>query len=158
MQLYQWSKYYHHLVQVPAQTVGEAVTSIESRDGHCTPAALIEEAGPDESSLHSLFDWDQEVAAHKWRVAQARNVINHIRVIDRVREEPVVAFISVNNNGDRGYISIAKIAQDEDLQRQAVEDVMVKLMGLRKRHADISYFAKVWGVVDELNEEQSEAD
>ena len=43
-----------------------------------TPKNLVEEARPEDSPLHPEFDWDDTIAAEKWREEQARQVIKTI--------------------------------------------------------------------------------
>lgn len=147
MKIYEWNEGDRR--GVPAQVVGEIVARIEVRDGCCKPQALVEEARQEDSPLHPLFEWDDPTAAEYWRTHQARNIIRTLRVIDASDEQPHIAFVSVTDNGDRGYVSRARILSDAELQQKAEADVMRYLAGFRKRHADITKFAQIWIAIDE---------
>ena len=50
------------------------------------PQDLIDAAEPPDSELHDLFEWDDTIAARKWRLNQARKLIKSIEVIVEPRK------------------------------------------------------------------------
>ena len=66
---------------VPAQIAGEVMEKIEQRDGKLTKEAFLEESRPVDSPTHSCFEWDDGIAAEKFRLEQARHTINDIQVM-----------------------------------------------------------------------------
>lgn len=48
--------------------------------GFLNPEMVVEEARPPDSPLHPYFDWDDSVAAEKWRREQAHQLIIRCRV------------------------------------------------------------------------------
>ena len=83
--------------------------------GDLTPSAVVDAARNPASAMHSLFDWDDAVAAEKWRLEQARSVIRHIHVIDD-DNEPKPAFISVSSDGKTQYQPVEVVARSRDMQ------------------------------------------
>ena len=55
------------------QQIGEEVT----------PLQVLDRAKDKSSELHKCFDWNNSVAADKWRLYQARSVLNHLIVVKR---------------------------------------------------------------------------
>ena len=45
------------------------------------PEQVLDKARDDSSELHKCFDWDDSSAAEKYRLHQARLVINHLIVV-----------------------------------------------------------------------------
>jgi hypothetical protein len=56
-----------------AQIIGEYI-ELHFPDG-VTPHQLLEVATPKSSPIHKYFDWNDESAAHKYRLDQARGII-----------------------------------------------------------------------------------
>ena len=84
---------------VSAQVAGEVCEELEQRNG-LTPHNLVEVSRPKDAPTHDLFEWDDTVAAEKYREVQARQVI---RLIVKVPEksksgEPTRAFVSLTTH------------------------------------------------------------
>lgn len=76
---------------IDAQEAGEELERIKQRDGTIVPEAVVDEARPEEAVLHPAFEWEDPVAAEKYRVIQARQLIKRVRVIcPDPTPEPVV--------------------------------------------------------------------
>lgn len=63
------------------------------------PSLIVKDATDPDSPLHPHFEWDNDEAAERWRMQQARNMLNHLRVvIDRGKGEELVsvpAFVNI---------------------------------------------------------------
>lgn len=82
-----------------------------------TPKNLVEEARPEDSPLHPEFDWDDTVAAEKWREEQARQVIKTIILyesdirtereimLEEVKHEDNVETDDILKSEDRAFVS-----------------------------------------------------
>jgi hypothetical protein len=76
---------------IDAQEAGEELERIKQRDGTIRPAAVVDEARPEDAVLHPAFNWDDPDAAEKYREIQARQLIKKVRVIcPEPTQEPVV--------------------------------------------------------------------
>jgi hypothetical protein len=132
---------------VSAQAAGEEIQRIRDRDGFCEPEILVDESRPEEAPLHPAFDWDDPVAAERWRTHQARNLIRSIQVIEEDRE-PEIAFISVKTESGRGYVDTRTIAETPDLHQAAVAEAMASLRGWTRRYQHINELADVIAAVE----------
>ena len=52
----------------------------QDQGGVITPAAVVERARDDTNVLHDGFEWNNDVAADKYRLNEARNMIRSIPV------------------------------------------------------------------------------
>jgi hypothetical protein len=76
---------------IDAQEAGEELERIKQRDGTIVPAAVVDEARPEDAVLHPVFNWNDPDAAEKYREIQARQLIKRVRVIcPEPTQEPVV--------------------------------------------------------------------
>lgn len=58
----------------------DTVVASLKRDGQLTASGILKEAKKKTSPLHSLFEWDNTLAAKQYRLAQARSVIKRANV------------------------------------------------------------------------------
>lgn len=131
---------------IDAQVVGEKILELERRDGKCTAEALVQEAAPASSPLHSLFEWDDTEAAKQWRVEQARYVIRNVRFVVRREERPAtqhIAFVSIREGKTGGYANTIRVVSDEQLRQQMVDDAMTALEAWRERYGHLSELTAV---------------
>lgn len=67
--------------KVSAQVVGEICEELEKSEKGLSPSSLLDASRDESSPLHNEFEWDDTVAAEKWRLEQARLMISHIRIV-----------------------------------------------------------------------------
>ena len=72
---------------VTKEQVG-ALKALEDRQGRLLPSAVVQEAADPKSPLHSWFTWDDELAAQKRRLDEARELIRTVRMEVIVEEIP----------------------------------------------------------------------
>ena len=119
MGVYQW-KEGTRIVGDP-QKVGQEIESLSVR----TPEAIVKKAMDEETELHNCFTWDDEAAANKWRLQEARVVVNAIVTVEDTEDEPITypTFESVVINNSRQYVSRQEWVQDEDLRSQVYAEI-----------------------------------
>lgn len=153
--IYKWGS---RSYSVDAQLVGETVERLTQRNGGvCPPGALVDEARPDDSPLHPMFEWDDEHAAESWRRQQARLVINNIRVVIEESESQPPAFHHVkvvDSEGQvrEGYADTFTVVSNNDMHRQVLAEAKAQLRGFRRRYESLSELAPVWRVLDPILE------
>lgn len=69
--VYKKYSYKHGKTGASAQTVGETLERIEKRDGAVTKEAFLEESRPEDSPTHAMFEWNDGIAAEKYRLEQS---------------------------------------------------------------------------------------
>jgi len=111
--------------------VEKELTRIYERDGVITPTAVIEEATDPDSPLHDYFDWDNESAAYKWRIDQARRLIREVRIDNGEEGKADISppvFVHVGTAG--GYLPTAVVVKNEMLLSSAIRELKSKLHGI----------------------------
>jgi hypothetical protein len=92
---------------VKAEVIGDYMMSLyKESNNQLTPDFVVSKSRAKSSVLHRLFEWDNERAGHKWRLKQARDIINCISVVkeDKLGKElEVKAFVSVQIDS-QGYL------------------------------------------------------
>lgn len=130
--------------KVPADAVGTAVERIAKRDGVCHPSSLVEEARPETSALHPLFEWNDRVAAEAHRVSQARHALTSLRivVIEGKNEPPAFLSVTVTRQEEdcEGYAPIRSIRDDAELRHQVIDKEWTQIKGWLDRTSWIPEF------------------
>ena len=118
-----------------------------------TASSLLEKAKNKDSILHKEFEWDDNVASHKWRLYQARLLINDIKII--INEIEVYAFENVNvEKGEiipqRQYLSAPEIMDDDVLRKQVLIRAKKHIKYWRDMYAQYEEFSPIFEVIDEV--------
>jgi hypothetical protein len=115
-------------------------SEIESIGDGATPEQIVAKAQNKRTALHQCFDWDDDEAAKKWRLQQARQVVNSIVVYEQPEEEQPPQYISrafenVTVGGGRAYVPI-KAAMDNDAWREEVFGQITAAIFAQERKAE----------------------
>ena len=137
--------------KVSAQAVGEICERLEKQNGACTPQALLDESRDPSAPLHNEFDWDDTVAAEKWRIEQARMLIKDVRIIrsDDTQERKMYherGFVSTP--GGRGaYVSMDAALQKEEYMNNLLAQAKREMLCFIAKYRRVKELA---GVVGEM--------
>ncbi len=90
------------------------LTAIREQHGKLTPKIVLEEARDPEHPLHNRFEWDDSIAAERYRIDQARTLISLVRVSFTTAEgvEKTV----------RGFHAVRSV--DDEFEFESIEDVL----------------------------------
>jgi hypothetical protein len=82
-------------IGITAQAVGESLESIKGEYGTLNPENVVKAASDENHVMHPLFEWDDSLAAHQYRINQARSVVRAICVKVVENLPPIRAYVSV---------------------------------------------------------------
>lgn len=156
--VYEWSGYSFNM---SAQTVGEKLEEVEKKYGAVTTRNFLDESRPEDSSTHALFEWDDAVAAERWRLDIARRVIGSVKiVVQRPTElqETVTVRAYVNKEVDdsrtkASYVSFAKAMdtrRENEYREIVIANAKRELIEFSKKYRTYSEFAGVIAEIDKL--------
>ena len=141
---------------VKAQVAGGELDRIRrENNGDLIPASVVDAARDDESPLHDLFEWEDSRAAELFRQTQARHLINSIRIIVREDEESPeesrIAFIRVRVDKRSSYRSASSVLSDTDLRKQAIDECLALLEGVKARFDHLNELAEVFEAIQNVS-------
>jgi hypothetical protein len=137
---------------VSAQVVGERLEEIR-RGRRLTPKAVVDDARPARSPLHPCFEWNDSLAAEKYRLEQARGLIQNVVVVyeaPKGKKLPVRAFVSVTKNNEREYTSISAAVRSPNLRQQLLEEALAEIVLWRQKYSRLQELSAIFGVVDRV--------
>lgn len=122
--------------------------------GELTPEDVLKDAENPNSPLHSFFEWDDGEAARQHRLAQARGLIRSVVAIYTHDDKPATrtrAYVHVPESRETAHYRRADHAMSQTNTREMVlRRAWQELQQWRQRYKDLSEFAKLIEVVDEI--------
>lgn len=121
--------------------------------GMLHPRDLVKVARDPKNPLHKLFTWDDREAAARYRITEARQLINSYEITYEEQNLSVKALTSLDM--DRafggGYRWTHDVLQRSDLRGEMVKDALKTLNAARSKYDHIKELASIWAALDEAN-------
>ena len=137
------------LYPVSAQTAGEELHRIYTDKGQLKPADIVDESRPESAPLHPCFEWDDEVAAEKYREVQAGNLIRSITVVHETpTHEPVEvrAFVKPLET----YAPIEVVVNSKEQMDALMKSALAELKTFEKKYATLSKLSNIFEEIKKL--------
>ena len=132
--------------------IGELKKIASDSNGVIAPETVVLVARDPNSVLHRFFEWDDTAAAEKWRIEQARRLLQiTVEYIQVGSREPirVRAFHSLKSDRENGgYRLTVDVLQDQDMRNQMLQDAIDDLMSFRKKYKELKELTKVFEAID----------
>ena len=146
--------------KVPAQVVGDTLEKL-AENGTVTSKALLDASRPEDAPTHKLFEWDDSVAAERYRLQQATTTINSIEV-QIVNEKTGTATAQaafVNIVEKRPAKSGAFVPIDIALSNEAMRDTILgnalrELSAFRRKYSQLN---ELTAIFDEITKVEQQA-
>lgn len=143
-----------------AQPAGEIMAELEAED-KLTAEELVNVSRPEDAPLHDYFEWNDAVAAEKYRVRQGNYLIESVVEVhnkpsvddsNKVEVEVIKPFYALET-GSKNYYHIETIVQSEDKAQRLLAMATKELLSIRKRYDIIAdKLSGVFKAIDELQE------
>lgn len=140
------------------KTVKGELELIRKRDGGMLkPERVVEYAENPDTALHSLFEWDDSTAGHRWRIQQARDIIRVIVEIIDEKVGPSRVFVSLSHDrvGGAGYRSMVDVMASDDLVEVMLDDAKRALDAFAKKYQKLRKLAEMRDVFEAIDKVQS---
>lgn len=149
--VYEWK----YNMPIKAQIVGEHFEQLEKQQGCITPKIVLDSARSETSAIHSCFEWDDNVAAEKYRETQAGLLIRNLTVkmidTDDQPSEPVRAYVSIKQTDTSSFVSMYKVLEDEELTNIMLVQAKKELDAFAKKYATLQELSDVFSAIAKLN-------
>lgn len=134
------------LFKADAQKVAEEIMSLGD---DVKPEQIVERAKDVGSELHKCFEWDNEKAAEKFRLSQARQIIHHLVIKDSV-DKPDSAPIRLMHKTDdaEGYKPFSLIMKDPDEYSKLLNRAMAELRAFKAKYHSLSELDAIMALID----------
>lgn len=168
---YSWKKGYQF--KVSADTVGEVLNRIEKEEGKVTKESFLDYSRNENSETHEMFEWNDSVAAEKYRLRQAGKIISqlevtivhediHPREIEaeiEVNDEPIKisAFVNIAPKAPTAgatYYNVKRAMSDTDTRKQVLRNALFELQAFERKYKNFTEFAELFEVIERVTNEQ----
>jgi hypothetical protein len=151
--IYQWKDGAHVRGRLEAQQVGERLETIRNSGDLLTAPRVVEDARPEDALLHSVFEWDDSVAAEEFRREQARMLLRSVVAIpESAPESPAIrAFVVVSEVGEQSYVPTYFAMSDEQLRAQVVARALVELRQFQARYRELNELADIFAAINRVS-------
>ena len=125
-----------------------------AEEGRLTPSDLVEVSRPKNAPLHDEFEWDDKVAAEKWREETGRLMISNIVIVPDEQPDPQPTRVYFNiERGTKEYIPTEIIFSDEAKKQRLLEIALRELQSFREKYKTLNELAGVMTAIDEVLDE-----
>ena len=144
--VYKWKTNYH---KVDAETAGKEFERIKAKCG-LTAEAVVNESRNPKAKLHKEFEWNDFVAAEKFRVEQARHMIADIVIEADAPTGSTVTRGFVKLARGEEYEQIKDVLVDVEKTNRLLDQAKTELRWFREKYATLKELAGVFSEIDKL--------
>lgn len=141
---YQWKV--PGIMPVDAQTAGNELQRIYERDGVIEPETVVAESQTPSAPLHSCFEWDDEKAAHKYRITQAQTIIRSIVVAEEAKQPETRAFVNVQ----REYHPVSIVIRNPEKRDVLLQNALNELRWFERKYNTLQELSNVFAAIKEV--------
>src|SRR5581483_9736542 len=112
----------------------------------------LEFARNPDTELHKYFEWNNDEAAEKFRLAQARALIRVAVIVEPRSSERVRAYVSLTSDrhNEGGYRAITEIINDDVLVDTLLQDALKELAAFQRKYNHLKTIAELSGVFESI--------
>lgn len=122
----------------------------EMGDKDITPERVLDIARDENTELHKCFEWDDGIAAEKYRLSQARQLITYLIVkSDDEKEDTPVRVFQISSE-PQTYQPIKVFIENEDEYKILLKRAKTELVNIRNRYKQLSELEEVFAAIDSL--------
>lgn len=122
-------------------------SEIQSIGENVTPKQIVEYARDENSELHKCFEWNNDIAAEKWRVQQARLLVCNIVYSEPSTQEPTKIRVmqSCNNNS---YKPVTLIMKNKTEYEALLERALAELHAFKERYKTLNELEEIMALIE----------
>ena len=140
-----------HRGAAEAQAFVEIMRSVREASGWYDPEEILRLAKPPSSGIHKMFQWDDTIAGHLYRVGQCRDYIRDIR-IDLVSRDGLKEIkFAVAHPEDGGYVNHVKdVLQKPRIRELYLEQALIDAERWMARYKCFKELNEVFSAIEAL--------
>lgn len=122
-----------------------------------TAKELLDASRDENAPLHSCFEWDDNIAAERYRAYQARHIINSIEVeIVYEKREPITIRAQVNISppeklrSEGVFVNVKQAMEVPNYRHLVLKRAMMELRCIQKKYAAYSELAGVFAAINDF--------
>lgn len=138
---------YDNLIKADANQIA---SEIEEIGEEVTAAQIVEKARDERSELHKCFEWDDSIAAEKYRLEQARYILRVLVIQhpeeDKAENPPIRYFQKTNNN--EGFKPSKIIFHKQDEYQALLKRAWEELRAFKQKYSMLQELDEILALID----------
>lgn len=142
---------------VDAQLAGKEFERLEGKFGALTPETVLDESRNVNAVLHPCFEWNDGIAAEKYRIEQAKYMLRNITVIietpaiddNAPRQIVTRAFVDVSEKPKGKYVQIKTALSQENYRQRILKNALAELRMFQNKY---QIYAELTGVCKAIDD------
>lgn len=142
------------LTDKQAKTYGRRIDQLIAQLGRAiTPEELLEDAQDLGSPMHNFFEWDDDIAAQKYRLQQARYILRciDVEIIYNGDNKSTRAYVNVSDPQDqeRGlvYVSVDRALSEPEMRKQLIQQAMIEAMSWKEKYKTLKELGLIFETI-----------
>lgn len=118
-----------------------------------TPEQVLQKAEDTSTELNKCFNWNDEDCARRYRLFQARNVMNSLIVITRPDEHESIKpmqfrmLVKNENHAGSGYKQMLAVVQNEDEYQKLLKQAEAELQVFKQKYSCLTELAEIIALI-----------
>ena len=133
------------LFKADAQKVSEDIAEIGET---VEPSEIVNKARNENTELHKCFEWNNDIAAEKYRIQQARNILCNLvfeHKDEPTKQEPIRLMYKTTEN--EGYKSINLIMQKPDEYKALLNRAYSELQAFKNKYKMLKELKEIFDLI-----------
>lgn len=147
-----WTPGMETIYHADALKVAEEIASIGE---NVEPEQIVEKARDEQTELHGCFEWDDSIAAERYRVEQAKDVVRHIYLVRKEPEQtetdkPILfkARAFSHTPGTPGYTQTVQIVKQDDRYQLLLQQAYDDLHAFKRKYECLAELKPIFDLID----------
>ena len=134
------------IYKADAEIVGREIRSLGDS---VTAEMILDKARDENTELHKCFEWDDSVAAEKYRINQAGGIIRNlvIQVSDDPGEERTIRVLHKANE-EHVYKPVGAIVRNINEYANLLERAKMELSSFKKKYSCLAELSEIIDLID----------
>ena len=116
-----------------------------------SPADIVEAARDESSELHKCFEWNDEVAAQKWRLHTARMLVNQLVIRTETSDNIPVAVRVISSASEvNTYVPTKMLIKSESDYADLLARAKRELQAFQQKYSTLSELQEIFTAIDAL--------
>ena len=140
---------------VKAETAAKTIRDLQKTLGKdsVTAKELLDDSRDANAPLHPCFEWNNDIAAEKYRLSQASYLIRslEVRYIGDTTPRTVRAYLSVTPSPSRQqgkFVGIDVILSKENYRKQVLSNALIELRAFQRKYSTQEELLGVFKAID----------
>lgn len=141
---------------VKAEAAASTIRKLQASFGRDSISAreLLDASRDENAPLHSCFEWDDSVAAEKYRLWQARHIINSIEVTIVADTDKAVTtrlFLNVKQVAPKvqgEFVGVDVVLGNKDYRARVLQNALAELQAFKRKYAAYEELMGVCKAID----------